>query len=115
MASGVDALLERVAQEVIAEYHRTRCHPRHRSHPPSDILPNAEREGGWAQRRRQVEMDGDVMTLDLHVIEQTQFGNRAADFRVARRPSRLADRSHVDRHRDTVPATPVSVAGFEAS
>jgi len=58
-------------QEVIAEYHRTRFYPRHCSHPPSDILPNAERKGGWAQRRRQVEMDGDVMILDLHVIEQT--------------------------------------------
>src|SRR6266850_3261818 len=114
VASGVDALLERVAQEVIAEHHRTRFHPRHRSHPLSDILPDADREDGWTQRRRQVEIDSDVMPLDLHVIEQTQLGNRATDFRVARRPSRLADRSHVDRHRATVPATPVSVAGFEA-
>src|SRR4030095_11033241 len=84
-------------------------------HPPPDILPDAHREGGRAQRRRQVERDGGVMALDLHVIEQTQLGNRAKDLRVARRPGRLADRSYVDRHRATVPATPVSVAGFEAS
>src|SRR5256884_6608813 len=55
-----------------------------------------------------MEVDGDAITLDRDVVEESHLGQRAPDLRVGDRPGRSTDGGTIDRHHGVVPTTPAS-------
>src|SRR5438132_8421988 len=95
---------------MIAQHDLTRRHTWNGFNAFANFFPDAGREFRGAEGAGQVKVYRHLVALNLYLIQQAEFTERTPDFGVTRRSSRCSHCINIDRHRDTVPATPVSVA-----
>src|SRR5437899_2943874 len=100
---------------MIAQHHLARRHTGNGFNAFANFLPDAGREFRGAEGASQVKVYRHLAALNLYLIQQAEFAERTSDFGVTRRSSRYSNCINIERHRDTVPAMPVSVAGCEAA
>src|SRR5713101_6971936 len=81
--SRVDRRLNLLTQEMVTQHHFTGGHARNGFDPLPDLLSDAGGELGRTQGTGEVEMDSDLAALNLDLIQQAEFAQRSADFRVA--------------------------------
>src|SRR5437763_1675744 len=113
-ASGVNTLLDLLTQKVIAQYHFAGCHAWNGLYTPPDLLADTSGEFGRTQWAGQVKMHRHLTIYHLHLVQQAKFAKRTTNLGVACRPRRCPHCININlsRHRDVVPAIPVSVATF---
>src|ERR1700694_3337889 len=97
---------------MIAQHDLARCYTGNGFHAFANFLPDAGGELRWTQRAGQVKMHRHLAAVDLHLVEQPHFAQRAADFGVTRRACGGSHglRIKLSGHRVGVPAMPVSWA-----
>src|SRR5947209_7952152 len=116
-ASGVNTLLDLLTQKVIAQYHFAERHAWNGFYTPPNLLANTGSEFGRTQWAGQVKMHRHLIIYHLHLVQQAEFAKRTTNLGVACRPRGCPHCININlsRHRDVVPAIPVSVATFAYS
>src|SRR6266566_2038637 len=95
---------------MIAQHDLARRHTGNGFNAFANFFSDAGREFRGAEGAGQVKVYRHLAAFNLYLIQQTEFAERTSDFGVTRRSSRCSNCINIDRHRDTVPVTPVSVA-----
>src|SRR5436305_13574336 len=102
---------------MIAQHDLARRHTGNGFNAFANFFSDAGREFRGAEGAGQVKVYCHLAALNLYLIQQAEFAERTPDFGLTRRPCRCSNCITSDRHRDTFPVTPLSLAwaGWDAA